>query len=75
MKRKIVKRFHKNGDVGYSIKKRVFPFIWITESECMGYYTLVYRGMPLNHAIAVMNRLNKEDEERKGRKVIKTEDI
>ena len=31
-KRKIVKVTYKNGKVDYKVKKRIFPFIWITDS-------------------------------------------
>lgn len=32
MKRKIVKVIHKNGNIDYTIKKQIFPFIWVTDS-------------------------------------------
>lgn len=73
-KRKIVKNYHKNGSVSYTIKYRVWPF-WFTEKEDMGYYTIVYRNMSLENAINTMERLNREEAEYEAQKIIKKEDV
>lgn len=74
-KRKIVKNYHKDGSVSYTIKYRVWPF-WFTEEECMGHYTVVYRNIrSLDVAIEEMERLNREEAEYEGQKIIKKEDV
>ena len=74
-KRKIVKNYHKNGSVSYTIKYRVWPF-WFTEEECMGHYTVVYRGISsFEEAIKIFNRLNDADAKRRGGKIVKREQV
>ena len=73
MKRKLIKVTHRDGSISYTIKVRVFPFIWVVGSECMGHYEQVFRNMDLEHAKRVLKRLNEEDAEREGHKIIRTE--
>jgi hypothetical protein len=73
MKRKLIKVTHRDGSISYTIKVRVFPFIWVVESECMGHYVLVFRNMDFEHAKMVLKRLNDRDVKRKGHKIKCTE--
>ena len=77
MKRKIVKVIHKNGKIDYTIKKQIFPFIWITDSYDYWYgpgiCEVMLRGMPLEDAEAYIENLRKENEKTKGEKVINKE--
>ena len=73
MKRKLIKVTHKDGSISYTIKVRVFPFIWVVECECMGHYDLVYKNMDFEHAKSVLKRLNERDAERRGHKIKCTE--
>ena len=74
-KRKIVKNYHKNGSVSYTIKYRVWPF-WFTEEVYMGHYRLVYRNITsLQKAIDIMERLNREEAEYEGQKIVKSERV
>jgi len=74
-KRKIVKNYHKNGSVSYTIKYRVWPF-WFTEEEDMGYYTVVCKEIGnLSDAIAIMERLNKKEAEYEAQKIVKRERV
>lgn len=78
MKRKIVKVTHKNGEVDYTIKKQIFPFIWITDSYDYWYgpgiCQVMLRGMTLNAAEDYMRNLCKNEQEAEGEKVIYKED-
>lgn len=73
MKRKIVKVTHKNGKVDYTIKKQIFPFIWITDSYDYWYgpgiCEVMLRGMPLEDAEAYIEKLRKENIKYKGEKI------
>lgn len=61
MKRKIIKVTHKNGKVDYTIKKQIFPFIWITDSYDYWYgpgiCEIMLRGMELEDAEAYIEHL------------------
>lgn len=74
-KRKIVKNYHKNGSVSYTIKYRVWPF-WFTEEVYMGHYRHVYRNITsLEKAIDIMERLNRYEAEYEGQKIVKSERV
>ena len=73
MKRKLIKVTHKDGSISYTIKVRVFPFIWVVECEDMGYFELAYKNMDFERAKGVLKRLNEEDAERRGHKIKCTE--
>lgn len=73
MKRKIVKVIHKNGNIDYTIKKQILPFIWITDSYNYWYGSgiceVMLRGMPLKDAEAYIENLRKENEKHKGENI------
>lgn len=73
MKRKIVKVTHKNGEVDYTIKKQIFPFIWVTDSFDYWYgpgiCEVMLRGMKLEDAKAYIEKLKKENIKYKGEKI------
>ena len=73
MKRKIVKVIHKNGNVDYTIKKQIYPFIWITDSYNYWYgpgiCKVMLRGMKLEDAEAYIENLRKESIKHKGEKI------
>ena len=73
MKRKLIKVTHKDGSISYTIKVRVFPFIWVVGCECMGHYELMYKNMTFEQAKRVLKRLNERDAERRGHKIKCTE--
>lgn len=77
MKRKIVKVIHKNGEVDYTIKKQILPFIWITDSFDYWYgpgiCEVMLRGMPLKDAEEYIENLQKEKEKYRGNKIYKKE--
>ncbi len=77
MKRKIVKVTHKNGEVDYTIKKQILPFIWITDSFDYWYgpgiCEVMLRGMPLEDAEKYIENLQKEKEKYRGNKIYKKE--
>ena len=78
MKRKIVKVVHKNGEIDYTIKKQIFPFIWVTDSYYYWYgpgiCEVMLRGMSLEAAEAYIENLRKKNEKHKGEKVSHKED-
>ena len=78
-KRKIVKVTYKNGKVDYKVKKRIFPFIWITDSYdyCYGpgICEVACRHMTLKQAENYMECIRKKEEERKGAKIIEEIDL
>jgi len=73
MKRKIVKVTHKNGKIDYTIKKQIFPFIWIIDSYDYWYgpgiCEVMLRGMKLEEAESYLESLRKENIKRKGEKI------
>ena len=73
MKRKIVKVIHKNGNIDYTIKKQIFPFIWVTDSYDYWYgpgiCEVMLRGMPLEDAEAYIEKLKKDAEKIRGEKI------
>ena len=77
MKRKIIKVTHKNGEVDYTIKKQIFPFIWITDSFDYWYgpgiCEVMLRGMPLEDAEAYIEKLRKENIKYKEAKIQRKE--
>ncbi len=73
MKRKLIKVTHRDGSISYTIKVRVFPFIWVVGREDMGLYELVFKDMDFEHAKMVLKRLNNEDVERRGHEIKCTE--
>ena len=73
MKRKLIKVTHKDGSISYTIKVRVFPFIWVVGREVTGYYELEYKNMNFEQAKRVLKRLNERDAERRGHKIKCTE--
>ena len=73
MKRKLIKVTHKDGSISYTIKVRVFPFIWVVGSEIIGFYELEYKNMNFEQAKRVLKRLNERDAERRGHKIKCTE--
>ena len=78
MKRKIVKVIHKNGEIDYTIKKQILPFIWITDSYDYWYgpgiCEVMLRGMTLENAETYLDILRKKNEKNKGEKVSHKED-
>lgn len=74
MKRKIVKVTHKNGEVDYTIKKQIFPFIWITDSYDYWYgpgiCQVMLRGMTLSAAEDYMRQIYENEQKAEGEKVI-----
>lgn len=78
MKRKIVKVIHKNGEVDYTIKKQIFPFIWITDSYNYWYgpgiCQVMLRGMTLDDAEDYIRNVYENEQEAEGEKVIYKED-
>lgn len=78
-KRKIVKVTYKNGKVDYKVKKRIFPFIWITDSYDYWYgpgiCEVVCRHMTLKQVENYMECIRKKEEERKGSKIIEENDL
>lgn len=74
MKRKIVKVTHKNGEVDYTIKKQILPFIWITDSYDYwfgpGICQVMLRGMTLDAAEDYMRRIYESKQKAEGEKVI-----
>ena len=78
MKRKIVKVTHKNGEVDFTIKKQIFPFIWITDSYDYwfgpGICQVMLRGMTLSAAEEYMKNIYKNEQKAEGEKVIYKED-
>ena len=74
MKRKIVKVTHKNGEVDYTIKKQILPFIWITDSYDYwfgpGICQVMLRGMTLDAAEDYMRRMYESKRKAEGEKVI-----
>ena len=78
-KRKIVKVTYKNGKVDYKVKKRIFPFIWITVSYDYWYgpgiCEVVCRHMTLKQAENYMECIRKKEEERKDSKIIEENDL
>ena len=78
MKRKIVKVTHKNGEVDFTIKKQIFPFIWITDSYDYwfgpGICQVMLRGMSLYSAEEYMRTIYENEQKAEGEKVIYKED-
>ena len=78
-KRKIVKVTYKNGKVDYKVKKRISPFIWITDSYDYWYgpgiCEVVCRHMTLKQAENYMECIRKKEEERKDSKIIEENDL
>ncbi len=78
MKRKIVKVTHKNGVIDYTIKKRILPFIWITDSYDYWYgpgiCTVYCKGMSLEVAESYLESLRKGEEQYQGEKIYSKED-
>lgn len=78
MKRKIVKVVHKNGEIDYTIKKQIFPFIWVTDSYNYWYgpgiCEVMLRGMSLEDAEDYIENLRKTNEKHKGEIVSHKED-
>ena len=78
MKRKIVKVTHKNGEVDYTIKKQILPFIWITDSYDLWYgpgiCQVMLRGMTLYAAEDYMRNIYENEQKAEGEKVIYKED-
>lgn len=74
LKRKIVKVIYKNGQVDYKVKKRILPFIWVTDSFDYWYgpgiCTVVCRHMTLKQVEEYMECIRKKEAERKGSKII-----
>ena len=79
LKRKIVKVVHKNGQVDYKVKKRIFPFIWVTDSfeywYGVGICTVVCNGMTLEQAKDYIENLKKQESEDEGSKVVEETDL
>ena len=76
LKRKIVKVTYKNGKVDYKVKKRVFPFIWITDSFNYWYGPGVCEVVcKLKQAEDHMEWIRKKEAERKGSKIIEKTDL
>lgn len=74
MKRKIVKVTHMNGEVDYTIKKQILPFIWIVDSyDYGGLAQVMLRGMPLEDAEKYIENLQKEKGKYRGNKIYKKE--
>ena len=78
MKRKIVKVTHKNGEVDFTIKKQIFPFIWITDSYDYwfgpGICQVMLRGMTLSAAERHIKNIYENERKAEGEKVIYKED-
>ena len=78
-KRKIVKVTYKNGKVDYKVKKRIFQFIWITDSYDYWYgpgiCEVVCRHMTLEQAENYMESIRKKEAERKDSKIIEEIDL
>ena len=79
LKRKIVKVTYKNGKVDYKVKKKIFPFIWLTDSYPYWYgpgiCNVVCKHMTLKQAEGYMESIRKKEAERKGSKIIKEIDL
>lgn len=79
LKRKIVKVIHKNGQVDYKVKKKIFPFIWVTDSFDYWYgpgiCNVVCRHMTLKQAKDYMECIRKGEADRKGSKVVEEIDL
>lgn len=79
LKRKIVKAIHKNGQVDYKVKKRIFPFIWVTDSFDYWYgpgiCNVVCKHMTLKQAEDYMKCIRKREADRKGSKIIQETDL
>lgn len=79
LKRKIVKVTYKNGKVDYKVKKKIFPFIWITDSfdhwYGPGVCEVVCKHMTLKQAEDHMEWIRKKEAERKGSKIIEKTDL
>ena len=75
LKRRIVKITRKNGKVDYTIKKRVFPFVWITDSFDYWYgpgiCKVMLRGMTYEAATDYIKKLEAEDLKKRANKIIK----
>lgn len=75
LKRRIVKITRKNGKVDYTIKKKVFPFVWITDSFDYWYgpgiCEVMLRGMSYEAATDYIKKLEAEDLKKRGNKIIK----
>ena len=73
-KRKIVKVTHKNGEVDYTIKKQILPFIWITDSYDYWYgpgiCQVMLRGMTLSASEEYMKNIYENEQKAEGEKVI-----
>ncbi len=78
-KRKIVKVTYKNGKVDYKIKKKIFPFIWITDSYDywygLGICNVICRHMTLKQAEYYMKCIRKKEAEWKDSKIIEETDL
>lgn len=77
MKRKIIKVIHKSGNIDYTIKKQILPFIWITDSYEYWYgpgiCDVYLKGMTLEQAEQYLEYLQKQNEKYQGLKIDYTE--